>query len=76
MPSHIGQFPLLDLHHATSVETPMKVFLALALVSLLALPACVYSGGGHGRGYYADHGRGHHSDHRNFNDRRDHRGRR
>lgn len=48
----------------------MKVFLALALISLMALPGCFYSGGGYGRGYYADH---HHSYH--DRDHRDSRGR-
>jgi len=57
------------------MERHMKVFLALALVSLMALPGCIYSGGGYGRNYYADDHHGYHSDHRNFNDRRDHRGR-
>jgi hypothetical protein len=42
----------------------MKVFLALALVTLMALPGCIYSGGGYGRGYYADHHDHHHRAHR------------
>ncbi len=54
-------------------ERAMKVFIALALVSLMALPGCIYSGGGHGRSYYAnDHQSHNHRDHRDY---RDHRGR-
>ena len=45
----------------------MKILLALALVSLMALPGCVYYGGGYGRGYYADHHSHHH--HRHYHHR-------
>ena len=45
----------------------MKVFLALALVSLIALPGCIYYGGG--RTYYENDHHHHHPYSRDFRGR-------